>query len=179
MILLFTAMNQKKEFKSCSFHLDKIESCLDFLNLLAHRGEAIVSAHLIDEFGIIEIPLEAFDGNSFANPMQQLEHEWQQILSKPVELPAVCTHWLQDLINQLVSKDKLYVTYLEEIIDRIKQKLQQVQSGDFIEPYRSKLLNQYQASLRFYQQHLAKRQSRQKAVLNKLLRLQHNISSPI
>lgn len=84
MLLSFTSIDQQANFRECSWWLTTPEAVFDALSAVATKGNQILSAVLIDEGQRTILPVDAFDGAFFSAPLKELENEWQQILSVPV-----------------------------------------------------------------------------------------------
>ncbi|AUD02009.1 hypothetical protein [Spirosoma pollinicola] len=94
MLLSFTSIDQHANFRECSWWLTTPEAAFDALSAVAAKGNQILSALLIDEDQRTILPVDAFDGDIFSAPLKELEQEWQQILSVPVNRqPARNEYW--------------------------------------------------------------------------------------
>ncbi|SOD82260.1 hypothetical protein [Spirosoma fluviale] len=84
MLLLFTTQDQNASQRNFSWWFATIETALDALSSVASRGNQLIKAEIIDEDHRISLPVDAFDGSFFSPVINELESEWQFLLSEPV-----------------------------------------------------------------------------------------------
>ena len=164
MVLFFTALHEKKKIKIFSFKSDTLELGLDLINIVSARGDAILSAHIVDENGATEIPLDVFDGMSFSAPMQALEKQWKKLLKKPAK-PAL-SQFTQEHIGLLRRKIQIHtcmIASLDSTITRLKALLDKANKAGS-----TRILDHYTALIHKYQQDVAKAKSNQKLSVDKL-----------
>ncbi|WP_157580055.1 hypothetical protein [Rudanella lutea] len=63
--------------------LESLEGALSLINHFFSSGHTVVHASLKYEGRSIDIPLEAFDGDSFDLPLKQIREQWEQALKNP------------------------------------------------------------------------------------------------
>ncbi|GAB3741175.1 hypothetical protein GCM10028816_49440 [Spirosoma lituiforme] len=80
MVLSFTTADCLGQLKECSWWFTNMEFALEVLNNLSSRGKTVLHARLIDNGHHIDLPVDAFDGNTLSSPIYQLENEWKQLL---------------------------------------------------------------------------------------------------
>jgi len=85
MFLFLTAIDQQGQWRDFSCRLTSLELAFDVVSLLAARGNTIIKAEVIHNNECTKLPVNAFDGTHFSAVIQQLESEWQLILSHPVQ----------------------------------------------------------------------------------------------
>ncbi|SFC01211.1 hypothetical protein [Spirosoma endophyticum] len=164
MVLFFTALHEKKKIKIFSFQPGTLELGLDLINIVSAQGDAILSAHIVDENGATEIPLDVFDGTSFSAPMQALEKQWKKLLKKPAK-PVISQH-TQELIGLLRKKIQIHtgmIAHLDSTIIRLEALLVQANKIGS-----ARLLNHYTTLIHKYQQGIAKARRDQKLSIDKL-----------
>ena len=82
MVLYFTTADNLGQSKEFSWWFNNLEFALDVLSHLSSKGKIILYAQLIDNGHHINLPPDAFDGNTMSSPIRQLESEWQQLLAQ-------------------------------------------------------------------------------------------------
>ena len=168
MVVLFTAINNQTGPRSFSFRPTDLESGLDFLNIVQARGDSILSAHLIDEDGIIELPIETIDGIPFAAPIHKLEQEWKAVLAKCIP-PVSCID--QELVDWNLKRidnceEKLANQVL--MVERLNLLLQRAEEKLVSEPERSQLVDHYKLQIDTYNQQIANSQARHERISRRL-----------
>ena len=75
--------NQDRYF---SWWFSKLEFAFDVLNAIVSTGAILVTVELLDNDRRTQLPINAFDGGDllFSSAVQQLEREWQQLVSVSV-----------------------------------------------------------------------------------------------
>jgi hypothetical protein len=84
MLLFLTTIDRESQFRDFRCWLTSLENVFDFLSYISSTGETIIQAEIVDNDQRIQLPPQAFDGAPFSASILQLESEWQQILSEPV-----------------------------------------------------------------------------------------------
>ena len=80
-ILYFTCIDPKGNYQEASYGGLSLEECFDAITHLVNKGWQFVGLNLLDQGKtVISLPAEAFDGQSLARPLQQLQEKWEQIL---------------------------------------------------------------------------------------------------
>ena len=154
MIFLFTAINQQQEVNSFSYRIDKLEKGLDFINRVVAKGEIILSVHLFDHDGVIDLPAEVFDGSCFTDHLQQLELDWQVLLE---ESGTYAVDDYQEQIKWAIKSINLYETKIANhtsIVDRFESLLQRAKNRITGEPGKSMLLDYYSCQIDLYKYQL-------------------------
>ncbi|GAB3504378.1 hypothetical protein GCM10027341_34570 [Spirosoma knui] len=107
--------------------LDAIENGFELLTSIVGKGDVLITATLVEEGEATELPTEVFDGQSFLEPIQQLEMQWQAILSPPID-PVIdrseLLAWTRKRIQhyeQRLTCYELTISRLEELIDRTQE----------------------------------------------------------
>ena len=91
--IVITALDPTGQTRQFSLFAD-LEMVLDQLTYLMGKGENVVNACVVDGNQRLELPLEAFDGQPFSAPMQELKQQWEFILSGPVSAPSIQRRYL-------------------------------------------------------------------------------------
>ncbi|WP_128545182.1 hypothetical protein [Larkinella soli] len=81
MYLRFAALSAEEEYLHGAFCMEEIELAMEILNLYVNEGHTLFQASLEESGKEIPLPLEAFDGQPIRIYMQQLQEEWNQVLS--------------------------------------------------------------------------------------------------
>ena len=174
MMLSIRTIDTNNEYRDFHWWFDRIETTFDVLNTISSRGDQILKAEIIDNDQRTVLPAEAFDGigGRCSDAIQELEREWQEILSQPVDLRSVINERLVNLVRNQIRHQNERVARLERVIGKIEQRLQQVERSYGIDGRSINLLSRNQMSLQQYQHQLDLAQSRQKVLQNQLLKLQ-------
>jgi len=82
MFLLFSCSDPSGHYHECSFSGFDLEVCMESVTALVQQGWRLYSIKLIDHDNRASfLPIEAFDGQSLFYPIQQLQNEWETLLS--------------------------------------------------------------------------------------------------
>jgi hypothetical protein len=84
MLLSFLSIDKQANFRECSWWFNTIEAAFDALNAVCAKGNYIIRAELTENDKRTILPADAFDGGSVSASIMELESEWQQILSQPI-----------------------------------------------------------------------------------------------
>lgn len=82
MLLLVDGTNKGILCRDISLWVTNHESAFDLLNHLIRDGWVLKRATVIDGFDRVQLPIQAFDGQSVAAHMATMQHQWQQILAR-------------------------------------------------------------------------------------------------
>ncbi len=171
MTFSFTTVTPKTEFRKFFYYVREVEDGLDVLNRIAAGEDTLVKVELIDNNKRTSLPVEAFDGECFSEPIQRLKEEWRQILSQPVNVKSIHNQRISILLRRQHASTESHITTLERAISKTECSLTQIQDSTLDMPYNSMLLNRYKVILKLYQRHLATAQTRQKVYLARLIQL--------
>ncbi|GAB4044992.1 hypothetical protein [Spirosoma jeollabukense] len=144
---------QRREF-FCQ--LNTLETGFELLSKLTAQGHALLKAHLIEKGKVIDLPVEAFDGSPFQEPIQQLENQWIALLE------TVKTEATQKLLTtNSIKMQKLVfceeqIVALEGRITRTYQFLDKQQSSFTAYNEKNTLFDNYRIILENYQRQLNK-----------------------
>lgn len=168
MVLFLTARDQNFQFRKFSCQLDKLEVAFEFLTDIVAKGSTLLEAYIIDEGKRTELPLPIFDGSPFLTAMQELEHEWQALLSEPELLTSVQDSLLIPLIQQRARQYEKKIASYEKLIARLEQLLVRTQENFSAGPMKSRIISQYESMISKNQVWLIKAQISHQVVLNRL-----------
>ena len=172
MILSFTAIDKRNEFRAFSCQLNDLETALNTVSSISSEGDTIISAQVADESSCLNLPIDVFDGEIFSVPLQQLKKQWQAILHEPAHLLLPDNSWHIDLTQQRI---KLYDNRIDQftlVISRFERLRQRVEETIIREPHRSNLLNYYDLTLDKYHQQVERTQVGKELTLKKLKQLE-------
>lgn len=80
-VIYFMYYNSFGNLQECSYGGPSLESGLDMLTDLVNHGWKLTNIRLIDSGGtLIPLPVDAFDGNYFNEPLRELRKEWEELL---------------------------------------------------------------------------------------------------
>jgi len=97
----------------------KLEVVLEQLNYLIQNGENVIQAYVVDQQQRLELPLEAFDGQPFLAPLQELEQQWQFILSGPQSADSVQKRYSIELAKTRIRHLETNQTHFERTSERL------------------------------------------------------------
>ncbi|AKD55240.1 hypothetical protein [Spirosoma radiotolerans] len=83
MLILLEIIDVNNQKRCFSWWFARLELAFDVMNAIQSTGARLISAELIDDDQRIQLPIQAFDGDDipYSTKIQQLEREWQQLLS--------------------------------------------------------------------------------------------------
>ena len=168
MVIVITARNTHAEIQNFVCQLNNLEIGLDVVSLIAGRGNQLLEAVLIDQGTTMPLPLEVFDGQSFSEPIQQLEREWQLILSEKFNHEMMGNQQVDDLIDRRIKCHHTIILRLEQAVVFTEQQLQRIQNSDFRERSHAPTLRQLQRALERYQHNLGRERESLQRLLNQL-----------
>ncbi|GAB3050050.1 hypothetical protein [Spirosoma pulveris] len=84
MFLNFITIERDGVKKNYSWWVGSVEAAFDVLNSLVAKGRVVIQADLLEEQNRLRLDMDAFEGESFRHPMQQLQRQWQALLSVPI-----------------------------------------------------------------------------------------------
>lgn len=150
MYLFFKAIRTHGDVRTFMFQPDNLAVGLDFLNFICGLGDVLIEAHLADEFSTTALPLDIFDGDSFSEPMEQLEKEWQALLTNSEvptgELPIVS---VVDITSKRIEQTDQRIQNLELTIKRLELLAERAKKST-----NDSILNHYQSLIDQYQQQI-------------------------
>lgn len=80
----FTCLTRGFNSKDYSYYAWSLESCCELLSHLVRKGWQLQRVHYgemnEDYMTWIELPVDAFDGDSMEEPLLVLQQEWEQVL---------------------------------------------------------------------------------------------------
>ncbi|GAB3755843.1 hypothetical protein [Spirosoma pomorum] len=95
MLFVVTIQNPAGENRPFSIWLDQLETGLDMVTRLGESGKLLGEVSIVDDTSRISLPVSLFDGTSFTPLLQQLQTQWQQILTRPLAGSVSDTDWLR------------------------------------------------------------------------------------
>lgn len=119
MFLRLVAVDQLGQVRDFTCQMNKLEVVFDVLNQIVAQGHALMKASIVDENKATSLPLEVFQGVSFLKAMQELEQEWQSILTAPADSqPSFHQERIQRL-QQQVQRYEQQLARIETMIIRL------------------------------------------------------------
>jgi hypothetical protein len=168
MLFRLTILDHQAQFREFSCMLDKLEVGFDFLNTVVAGGETLIKVLLIENGKESELPLEVFDGFPCLEPIQQLENEWEYLLSQPVRSISIIDQELIDLTRKRMHQCEANVSSQKLVISRFKTLLIRAEAGIRDQSIKSRLILHYKLEIDRYEQQMAKSQLYQKLVARRL-----------
>jgi hypothetical protein len=158
MILLITTVDYKHQLREFRCQIEQLEVGFDLLSDIVTQGEQLLSACIVDEDHSLTLPLDAFDGMPFLAAIQELEKEWQAILSEFPPSTLIDSSEPKRWISQQVGRCEVKMIHLQLTMDRLKQIRQRAQ--DLAPPGStpSRVLQHYSSLIDRYQAQLIKAQ---------------------
>lgn len=86
MLIILQTIDVDNQARSFACWFSRLELAFDVLNGIQSTGARLIAAEVIDNDQRTQLPIHAFEGNDtlYSTNIQQLEREWQQILSVPI-----------------------------------------------------------------------------------------------
>lgn len=81
MWLIFSSLSASGAVYTHNLYCSDLEGHFDVLNSFVAAGYRLLSAFVVDEGQWINLPLEAFDGQSVNSSLQALQEQYQRVLS--------------------------------------------------------------------------------------------------
>ena len=150
LLVVTESIVQRREFLC---QLNTLETGFEFLSELVAQGYILLEAYLIEQGKFTSLPIEAFDGSPFQEPIEQLENQWTALLETvKTETIGISLRTNSIEAQKLAFYEKLVVA-LEGRITQVYQFLTRQQSligyhgeNAFSDRYQI-LLNDYQRQL--------------------------------
>lgn len=171
MILFFTTLAKEAIIKTFSCHQDNLESAFDLLSQIVAQGDLIISAQIIDENSITELPPEAFDGESFTEAISKLEKQWQQLLNKPILLSPQ-KYALIDLTRRRINNQNSRIADIDLTINRLDGLLKRAELGHFNDPITLATAIHLKVLISNYQDFANRLRLKQRVTINRLQQLE-------
>ncbi|UHG94647.1 hypothetical protein [Spirosoma oryzicola] len=80
-IIYIVGIDSENKKQIVSFGNQSMEVCFDTLSILVEKGWLLMHLVLSVDARLIPLPVEAFDGKRFSEPLAQLKREWEAILA--------------------------------------------------------------------------------------------------
>ncbi|CAN5203210.1 hypothetical protein BH09BAC4_BH09BAC4_46800 [soil metagenome] len=167
-LLLLSIVDSSDKVRHFQTYTD-LEDAFELVSQLKATNQQIQQAYIIDKGQRIELPLEAFDGGPFAAPIQNLQREWEAILSTPLPSPAMDIHnFLVEVTHQRIVRYRAYIQFIDKSVANL-QLLVNLLEGNFVDgSQKDRLLNLYRAMIRLYQQCLEMARAHCQAAVDRL-----------
>lgn len=82
-VFSITVLDQQGQQRNFLCQLERIEIGFDVLSTIVSLGSTLLEANLIEGGTVTPLPLDAFDGTSYVNAIENLEQEWLLALTYP------------------------------------------------------------------------------------------------
>ncbi|MBC8152581.1 MAG: hypothetical protein H7Z72_06685 [Bacteroidetes bacterium] len=82
MILSLKSFGRERDVRHFFCSVDDLEPGFEVLSLLVSQREIVLEAYITDENTRVDLPVEAFDGQPFREPIRNLERQWNEILAE-------------------------------------------------------------------------------------------------
>lgn len=129
MFLSTTTLNQQACRQDFFCQINDLEQAFAFLDLIVSNGDTLVKANLVDQGSRLNLPVDAFDGESVCTHLVLLKEEWERILAQPIKhlekplvthelhqrLRTVCKTREEDLRRKLDMMQHLWQTAQENL----------------------------------------------------------------
>ncbi|RZK71104.1 MAG: hypothetical protein EOO85_20350 [Pedobacter sp.] len=135
---------------------------------LVDNNNGIVEATLLTGAIRIELPLYIFDGQSFEEPIRQLEKEWTRLLEQAIE-DRQRPNGLQ--VQRMWAPIDLYdhrIAYLELSLCRVEQQASRLRLAAEASGYFADIFDLYEHLCNLYRRHLANAHTQKEKYVNKL-----------
>ncbi len=171
MVLFLAALDKEAQLREFSCQLDKLEVAFDFLSTIVARGDTLLSAYILDNEGRTDLPIDVFDGDPFLEAMQEMEKDWQSILSEPLQSDPSQNQYIIQFIQQRVRQYETRMTNEKLMIGRLEQLLLRSEENISSGQIRSRLIRDYEAMINRYQVQLIKTKLCHKIAVERLNQL--------
>ena len=131
--------------------IDQIERGFNLSNQLIDEGNKQLSAQLIDEQSVIELPIEQFDKDPSIEEIANLEEEWHSILSRPFSSATGFNLALLDMTNKRLKICESHIARFESLTGNIKALLINLRQMDMSPLTKRLLVDKYEQILYLYQ----------------------------
>ncbi|WP_157816186.1 hypothetical protein [Spirosoma pollinicola] len=156
--LLLTTVDTQHQLREFRCQIDQLEVGFDLLSGIVAQGEKLLSARIIDEGQSLKLPLEAFDGTPFLKAIQELESEWQAILSEFPPATLSNRSERKQWISQQVRRYEVKMITLQLTLDRLKEIRQRARDMAPAASGSSSVITHYSALIDRYEGQLIKAQ---------------------
>lgn len=171
MVLFLTARDPNTQIRKFSCQLEKLEVAFEFLSDIVAKGSTLLQAYIVEEGKRTDLPLAIFDGAPFVEAMQELEKEWQTLLSEPALSTSLQETLLIPLIQQRARQFEAKIASYQKLISRLEQLLSRTQKNFSAGPIKSRVISQYESMINRNQVWLIKAQISHQIILSKLNQL--------
>lgn len=153
MLLCLTTLTPQNEFRKFSLYIDRLEFGFDVLNRIVAKGNKLLRVQLADDQGIVNLPVEAFDGSSILESIKELENEWKFIMESSPNSEANTRMAISTLIKRQLVVYKNQIERIEPLLKRTEALLLRSKEMN-LSPHNQALVNSFQRSLTSYQNQL-------------------------
>lgn len=167
-LLLFSIIDQNDKVQHFRKYAE-LEAAFELLSRLKASNSRIQRAFIFDKGQRIDLPLDAFDGQPFIGPIQQLQQEWEAILSKPLPSSAMDTHnFLVEITRQRIVRYKAYIQFIENAVANLQLLVNLLEANFVGASQKKRLLKLYRSMVCVYQRCLAIARSHHQAAVDRL-----------
>ncbi|UHG94836.1 hypothetical protein [Spirosoma oryzicola] len=158
MFLQFTTLTKDRQWREFSCQLDELEVGLDVLLSIVKMGDQLINAYLTDGDSRLALPVEAFEGDSFSEPIGQLKREWEQLLAQPpVSQSLTSVDWRKtEVIEPLIALKQRRIDGLQDTLNQMQQLLYTTELGMQEGPYKTRLITHYELIINRYTNSIAR-----------------------
>ncbi|GAB3687424.1 hypothetical protein GCM10027592_00940 [Spirosoma flavus] len=171
MLLSFTALDEKAQWREFACDMIGLDDVFDFLSVIAAEGHIIVQASIHEDGIRTELPGEAFDGKSVTIPIRQLEKQWKKALKNPLGSPDNSDQFRQEIMRQRIAIYTSQIVWLKSSINRFQEMQQRTDAFIFSPDRKDKLVGHYERTIANYRYLLEKALTDRYAVQAKLKQL--------
>lgn len=171
MVLFLTARNQNTQTRKFSCQLEKLEVAFEFLSDIVAKGSTLLQVYIVDEGKRTDLPPAIFDGEPFIEAMQELEKEWQTLLSEPALSTSLQETLLIPLIQQRARQFEAKIASYQKLISHLEQLLNRTHKNFSAGPIKSRVISQYASMINRNQVWLIKAQISYQIILSRLNQL--------
>ncbi|GAB4039480.1 hypothetical protein [Spirosoma jeollabukense] len=167
-LLLLSIVDSPGKVRHFQTYTD-LEDAFELVSQLKATNQQIHRAYIIDKGQRIDLPLEAFDGRPFAVPMQELQREWETILSTPLPSPAMDTHnFLVEVTRQRIVRYRAYIQFIDKSVVNLQQLVNLLEANFGDDSQKDRRFNLYRSMLGTYQQCLKMAHAHHQAAVDRL-----------
>ncbi|QJW90629.1 hypothetical protein HNV11_15175 [Spirosoma taeanense] len=172
MLLFFTALDRTTQFLDFSCHFDRLEDACDLLSSIVSSGDTLIKVGIIENNSCTDLPSQVFDGERFSTAMQQLEQEWQSILTRPHRSSQNNEQELINLTRQRIVQFDSKIQIYTRTIQAFDRLIQRAEEHFLASPRKYKFVNYYERMISRYQRFVVEAQEGKDAAIARLIQLE-------
>lgn len=119
MTFWLTSVDETGQLREFRAHLTELTEGLNLVNDVVAMGHVLLRVRLLDGDKSIDLPIDAFTGDSFSDALQQLEQQWQAILQLPATSQGATRQLRRHLVERQLVLCEQRIVSCELVISRL------------------------------------------------------------